>query len=237
MNPDMVPWVVMGAGAVVLLSAFKVLFKQRRILEVVPSTNITIEIPEKWDDAEVTNLLLRYQGQPAVLSHFIYSIKKRLITGQDIRTAEKRLKLITSVVALFKQTRELQNILHDIQIAESDFSSRKVDSQTKLATAKNNLESVSRLGPLRIEDEEWELRRKIAENKRNVDPLPAEPKLTPKQQRRLKRMEIEDDLRGLDHQEQEALKTARNEDERIRTKNMYDDRREDLREQLSKHLV
>jgi len=98
---------------------------------------------------------------------------------------------------------------------------------------------------------EHNLRRDIAEYKRreldrfveggrplpSIPPADTQPKLTPDQQRRLKRMEIEDKLRELDRLEEEALKNARGEHDRVRIQNMYADKREELREQLAKNLI
>ena len=95
---------------------------------------------------------------------------------------------------------------------------------------------------------EHNLRRDIAEYKRQhleqfiegaqiVAQKDPEPKLSPEQQRRLKRMEIEDQLRELDRREAEALKTSRDEHDRKRIQNMYEDKRENLHEQLANYLV
>lgn len=97
---------------------------------------------------------------------------------------------------------------------------------------------------------EHNLRRDISEYKRRdldrfveggrvitVEPQPQQPRLSPDQQRRLKRMEIEDRLRELDRLEQEHVKNARNERERIQIENMYANKREELTEQLAKNLV
>jgi hypothetical protein len=99
---------------------------------------------------------------------------------------------------------------------------------------------------------EHNLRRDMAEYKRQnlerfveggrplpVVPPPADtqPKLTADQQRRLKRMEIEDKLRELDYLEGEALKQARGEADRKRIENMYAGKREELRDQLAKNLI
>src|ERR1039458_6395661 len=108
------PLIMIAAGVVFLLAAAKVLIQQRRIVEVVPYSNQNINIPAKWNDGDVTRLLQRYQDQPAVLSHAVSSIKSRLIMGQDLKTAQQRLKLLTSVIEVFKANKELQAILQDI---------------------------------------------------------------------------------------------------------------------------
>jgi hypothetical protein len=52
---------LIGAGVVCLLAAVKVLVKQRRILEMVPSSNVTVQLPTKWDDGDITKMLQRHQ--------------------------------------------------------------------------------------------------------------------------------------------------------------------------------
>ena len=85
---------------------------------------------------------------------------------------------------------------------------------------------------IELEIAELKARRKAIQN-----PSGAESKLTPDQQRRLRRLEVEDKLRELDRLEEEAMTKARSEEERVRIQNMYIDKRDDLHEELSKYLV
>ena len=170
-----------------------------------------------------------------MLSHVVKSIKARMITGQDIKTAQKRLKLIAGVVELFKLNREMQGILHDIHLAEKDFEINKVNRQITLEGAQSKLTAErqlrGRLDQLALQKEMLELEQAIDKIK-NV-PAP-EPKLSPEQQRRLKRMEIEDRILELDRQEQNDLKTARDDNDRVRIQNRYEHRREELNEQRTR---
>ena len=50
-------------------------------------------------------------------------------------------------------------------------------------------------------------------------------------------MEIEDKLKELDRKQEEALKSARTDEDRMRLENMYADKRQELHEQLSKYLI
>jgi len=131
------PLLMIAAGIIVLLAAFKVLIQQRRIVEAVPSSNQMINIPAKWNDGDVTRLLQRYQDQPAVLSHAVSSIRSRLIMGQDLKTAQRRLKLLSSVIEVFKANKELQAILQDIRLAETEFEIRQIETQTRLEDAQS----------------------------------------------------------------------------------------------------
>jgi len=132
MNFAVAPLVAIAGGVVLLLAAIVVLIQQRRIVEVVPYSNVQLELPKKWDDAEITRLLQRHADQPAVLAHAISSIKTRMILNQDIKTAQQRLKLVANVIEVFKLNRELQGILHDVHLAEKDFEIRQVEADIRL---------------------------------------------------------------------------------------------------------
>lgn len=232
---------LVSAGFVCLIAAIILLIRQRRILEMVPSSNITVQLPTTWNDGEITKLLQRHHDQPTVLSHVVSSIKNRMILNQDLKTAQQRLKLVASVIEVFKLNREIQGILHDIHLEEKDFEIKQVETQIRKEDAQARLKSEQQLRELRKQRDELQLNKEIVQlqqdiktAKKDSDP---EPKVSPEQQRRLKRMDIEDKLRELDRIEEEALKTTRSDADRLRIQNMYADKREELRGQLSKFLV
>lgn len=136
----------------------------------------TIELPAKWDDNEVTRLLQRYQDQPAVLSHAVASIKTRMVMNQDLKTAQKRLKLIASVIELFQLNQALQGILYDIHLAEKDFEIRQVEAATRLEDAVERRKSEGFLRGLRAQREELQLQKEIAELRRDRDDIESPPK-------------------------------------------------------------
>lgn len=199
----------------------------------------TIELPAKWDDNEVTRLLQRYQDQPAVLGHAVASIKTRLVMNQDLKTAQKRLKLIASVIELFKLNQALQGILYDIHLAEKDFEIRQVETQTRLEDARDKQKSEAKLRQLRAQREELQLQKDIAELRRDTDAIehPARPEPPPKQppideqiaaqEARLKR-----------YQEESAQRqqTAGSPPEAQKWKVFYEDLINDAQEELKKLL-
>ena len=113
--------------------------------------------------------------------------------------------------------------------------------QIRKEDAQSNLKAEVQLRALRKQRDELQLKKEIAQLQQEIktadSPPPTESKLTPEQQRKLKRAEIEDKLRELNRLEEDALKNARSEEERVRIQNMHADKREELREQLSKFLV
>ena len=234
---------MIALGAVCLLLAIKVLVQQRRILEVVPHSGLNIEVPAKWDDSQITGLLQRYSTEPKALSHFVFSVKARMIMNQDLKTAQKRLQLITSVVQLFKLNKELQNVLQDLHLAEKEFEIKQTEQDIRREDVSSRLDSERALRELRKQRDELQLKKEISQLQSDIGTIsapasvPSEPKLTPDQQRRLKRMEIEDKLKDLDRKQEDALKSARTDEDRMRLENMYADKRQELHEQLSKYLV
>ncbi len=209
---------------------------------MVPSSDVTVQMPTTWNDGEISKLLQRHQEQPAVLSHVVASIKSRMILNQDLNTAQHRLKLMTSVIEVFKLNRELHGILHDLHLEEKEFEIKQIETQIRKEDAQSRLSSENQLRQLRKQRDELALKKEIAQleqdikntAKRQDDP---EPKLSAEQQRRIKRMEIEDKIRELDRLEEDALRAARDDGDRVRIRNMHADKREELRGQLSKYLV
>lgn len=210
---------------------------------MVPHSGLNIEVPAKWDDSQITGLLKRYSAEPKTLSHFIFSVKARMIMNQDLKTAQKRLQLITSVVQLFKLNKELQDVLQELHMAEKEFEIKQIEQDIRRDDASSRLESERTLRELRKQRDELALKKEISQLQSDIGiisapaSVPSEQKLTPDQQRRLKRMEIEDKLKELDRKQEEALKSARTDEDRMRLENMYADKRQELHEQLSKYLV
>lgn len=143
MTPLVTARALIAAGAVCLLAAIKVLVQQRRILEVVPSSNVTVQLPTKWDDGEISKMLQRHQEQPAVLAHVVSSIKSRMILNQDLKTAQHRLQLMASVIEVFKLNRELHGILHDLHLEEKEFEIKQIESQIRKEVAQSRLKTTT----------------------------------------------------------------------------------------------
>jgi hypothetical protein len=204
------PVAMIAAGAVFLLAAVMVLVQQRRIVEVVPRSNVTINVPAKWDDGEITRLLLRHQDQPAVLSHAVSSIRSRLIMGQDLKTAQRRLKLIASVIEVFKLNREMQGILQDIHLAEKEFEIRQVEADTRLEDAQGRQKSEGVLRQLRAQRDELQLQKEITQIKAETGAIqqsvkPQGQQLTAEQQRANDKAACEARIQALKDEKQKAL--------------------------------
>jgi hypothetical protein len=217
---------MIGAGVVFLLVAIKLLIQQRRVVEVVPYSNQTIDLPKKWDDAEITKLLQRHHDRPAVLAHAVSSIKSRMILNQDIKTAQRRLKLVGSVIEVFKLNKELQGILQDLHLAEKDFEIRQIESDIRLEDAQARHKSEQRLRQLRQQRDELALHKDIAQLTSETDAIQNQAKPgsrpDPQQQRANEKAACEAHIQSLKQEKQNALKIE-DESERVLRVNALDD--------------
>ncbi len=194
---------------------------------MVPSSDFTVQLPTKWDDAEITRLLHRHQGQPAVLSHVISSIKTRMVLNQDLKTARQRLQLIGSVIEVFKLNRELQGVLHDIHLADKEFEIKQVESDIRKEDADARLKSERQLRDLRKQRDELQLKKEITVLQQDIKTVekPAgqePPKLSPEQERTNRHTQSEARLSKLKEEKQKALKID-DEQERLLKVNAIDD--------------
>ncbi len=226
MSPLTTAYALISVGAVCLLAAVRLFVRQRRILEIVPFSNTPVQLPTQWDDGEITRLLQRHHDQPAVLSHVVSSIKTRLVLNQDLKTAQRRLALMASVIEVFKLNKEMQGILHDIHLDEKNFEINKVEAQMRLEDADAKLKSERVLRDLRKQREELQLNKEISQLRQDIKvverPADAQPKLSPEQERANRHAASEARLVNLKEEKQKALKLD-DEQERVLKVNALDD--------------
>ncbi len=204
------PIAIILAGVFCLLAAVRVLIQQRRIVEMLPSSGVEISLPSKWDDTEITKVLQRHSDRPAVLSHAVASIKARMILNQDLKTAQHRLRLLTSVIEVFKLNKEMQTILQDLQLSEKEFEIQQVESETRFDDAKEKNKSEQHLRLLRQQRDEMQLQKEIAQLKSDTAAISGAPKssdpVTPEQRRARDKKDCDDRLANLKAEKQNALK-------------------------------
>lgn len=219
-------WLI-GGGVLLLVAAVRVLIQQTRSIEVVPYTNVSVELPKKWDDSEITRLLQKHADQPTVLAHTVSSIRARMVINQDVKTAQKRLKLLASVIEVFQLNKQLQGVLHDLQLADKSFAIQQIEAEIRLEDVESRQKSERRLRDLRRERDELELRLEIERSRRDMDGLRketnrSEAEVSPEQKKAREKKACEDRLAGLKAEKQKAL-SIDDESERILKVNAIDD--------------
>jgi hypothetical protein len=180
-------------------------------------------------------------GQPAtVLGHFFRSLKKRLFMKIDTRTAGIALPAIRTMAEQAKLATEYQNSLNALSMSEHEREIRLAELEQRkleLAAQRRQLEALEQL---RLQKERLALQLSVATLRRQIKtekaPVRDVPKLTPEQQKLLKRGELEAKLQSLRAEESKALLKAQNDAEKRRFQNMYAHRRERLMEELEQFL-
>lgn len=192
---------------------------------MVPYSNTAIDLPRNWDDGEITKLLRRHQDQPAVLAHVVSSIKARMVLNQDLKTAQKRLKLLAGVIEVFKLNRELQGIIQDLHLAEKEFEIRQLETDIRLEDTQARQKSEITLRKLRQQRDELQLQKEIAQLESDTQairrPAGASHQVSPEQQRANEKKSCEARIESLKEEKQNALKLP-DEDERIQRVNAID---------------
>jgi hypothetical protein len=152
-----------------------------------------------------------------------------MILGQNLKTAQQRLKLLASVVEVFKLNKEMQGLLHDLHLEEKEFEIKQIETQTRKEDAQAKLQYEVQLRELRRQRDELVLKKEISQLQqeiKNVEtvppPMPTEVKLTPEQQRANDKAACEARIQSLKAEKQNALKLD-DEQERILKVNAIDD--------------
>jgi hypothetical protein len=206
--------------------------------QLMPINN---NLPAVWDEQSISTQLMTMQAHPQILTTYISALKQRFILKVEDRAAQSRTRFLRTHIEQLELGKQYATLAHDLRAMESEQENRLL----RLALEKRELEAKAQLAEtldgLRLQKERLAVEVEIAELKAKrkaiQKPGGTDSKLTPDQQRRLKRLEIEDKLRELDRLEAEAISKARNDEERARIENMYVDKRDELHEQLSKYLV
>lgn len=203
-----------------------------------------IEIPAAWDERAIGRQLTAIQSRPALVSYYIDALRQRFILKIEDRVAQDRTRFLRTHIEHLELGKQYQGLVNDLKAMEAEQENRVLGLTLQTRELKGKHGELDALGKLRLQKEQLAIEVEIEQLKAQKaavgKPVPEakpEPRLSPEQQRRLKRMEIEDQLQKLDRDEDEAIRNARGQEDSVRIRNMYADRREELREQLSKYLV
>ena len=206
----------------------------------VPGAPEGLPLVRVWSEADISREIAALREKPTLLARYVSHLKERFIINTDAGTARVRTEFLRTRIEQLDVSKQYQNLVNDLRAMEAEQQNRLL----KLELERRDLEAKTRqadaLEKLRLEKERLSLEVEIGQmraQKRAIQNPPPEASLNPEQQRRLKRMEIEDRMEQLDRDEASAVKKARNDEDRARIQNMYADKREELREQLGKHLV
>lgn len=111
-------------GLLLLVLAFTLPSKEKLMLERTPPMPIegdpNLPVPMDWDETALTYRIASYSDKPDLLTRFIDGVRDRLITGQNIKTVQKRTQFLRIQLEHLKTAKELHNILFTTYMCKFD---------------------------------------------------------------------------------------------------------------------
>jgi hypothetical protein len=200
-----------------------------REIEIVPAAH-EVQAPDVFNENRVRMELAAFSRTPGVVAQVVGRARSGFTKAGERAIIRDWTTFFEEAQALIGAKTEMERKRSEyVQLGdEADVRAK----EKEVAVARHDAEIAEEL--LRRETAEYKRQRleQFVEGGRRPD----HPKLTPTQERLLKRAELEQDLQRLKLDEAEALQKADTELEKRRVGNMYTGRRSQLMEQLERNL-
>ena len=202
-----------------------------------------ISLPAEWNEASITRQLQQLRDQrPALIPHFVESVKERWILRQDDHTAEVRLQFLKTQIEQLKLVKEFQQTAHDIEllllektkrVKTLELETQELDVKRRSLTRKEEIEATR--DQKRLELEIAELDQKIQAIKNPPAPDPVQP--TPRQPSIEEQIAAQEaKIKRYERESADRQKSAGSPPEAQKWKVFYEDLINDAQEELKKLL-
>jgi hypothetical protein len=179
------------------------------------------------------------QSRPRTMAgHFVDSFKRRTHLKIDGKTAQAALPTLRTLTEQAKLATEYQASLDALNLAEHEREVKQAELEQRKLELATQRKQHQRLEQKRLQKEQLCLQLEISTLQGQIQEQerPPEPKLSAAQQKLLKKAEIEGQLQQLRADEVRALEGAANDLEKRRLQNIYAAKREQLMQQMEKHI-
>ena len=183
---------------------------------------------QAFDEHAITKQLESMRGQsPAVISHYIDSVKHRIVLNQNDKTAIAQVKFLQTKVQELKLFKEGREIVIDLEAMVLEREKRLKTLQLENAQLDQKMQNVSQRDHLAALKERRQMELEIAQIEKqiaelNKSPAATEEKPSPEKQRASDKAACEGRIQTLKQEKQKALKLD-DEQERILKVNAIDD--------------
>ena len=177
------------------------------------------------------------QGQ-SIFGYFVQAFKERVRTRIDGRSARVAIPVLRTQTDQLKIAHEYQATLNSMRLAELEREAKAAELNQKRTDAEVQQHQQQALQNLRLQKEKLSIQVEMVRLKKEMGDLKSKQDqgLSQAQQRMMKRAEIEEKLQRLRADENRTMNAAPTEQERRRLENMYENRREQLMDELAKYL-
>jgi len=186
-----------------------------------PSMPSESALPVQWDEIAITRQLDNLRGQPpAVVSHYVESVKERWVLNQNDKTAAVRARFLKTKIEELKLFKEGQQIAIDLEALALEREKRLKTLQLENAQLDATMRARGEREQMQALRERKQLELEIAKLDKEIRDLNApakiEAELTPEQKRQKEREASEAHMADLKAQKQEALKIPDEDERRLR---------------------
>src|SRR6185503_2500231 len=97
-------------GLILLALSLPVGRRPERVMQDYDRSGMELTIPDQWDERQIQRVLESNKDQPNILTYYVRSIKERFITGQDVRTIQKRTVFLEAAIKNLQAQKEGQRL-------------------------------------------------------------------------------------------------------------------------------
>lgn len=123
-------------GLILLMLAFTLPSKEKLSLERNSPMPIeerpNLPVPVEWDETALTHRIESYSDNPDLLTRFIDGVRDRLITGQNIKTIQKRTEFLRVhlehrrvQLEHLKTEKDVKSQMYDLRFLETEQQIRR----------------------------------------------------------------------------------------------------------------
>jgi len=123
-------------------------------------SGMELTIPDQWDERQIQRVLESNKDQPNILTYYVRSIKERFITGQDVRTIQKRTVFLEAAIKNLQAQKEGQRLLRELRRLDTEEDSKDLEVQWKKEDMLSTRGGYTELAQL---DQEIEKKKRLVE--------------------------------------------------------------------------
>lgn len=189
-----------------------------------------VSVPNQWNELDITRQLEQLRQQPpAIVNHYVESIKQRFILRQDDKTALTRLKFLQTQVEQLKLAKEFQQLRDDLEVLVLEKEKRIKTLQLENEELDGKRRVRSQLEEMQSLREQKKIELEIAQLDQQIAGIKYPPKpdqrSSPEQERAQKKAACEAKIATLRKEQKEAVEAIppELEDQRRKVSSMYAD--------------
>jgi len=193
-----------------------------------------VRVPESFDELRMARDLQRIAWSPTLIGQYLAKAEIRFTKKQERHVLETWTQLYNAGKEVIQSRTDMARAYVDMARAQKEYQDLNTETQTSAKAARVYMANLD------ADQAEAQLRKAQAQKARKdlnkKEEPPPMPTLTPEQERILKKAEIQRTIERLQRERDEKLKTISDEDDRMRTQNMYDDEIARWQEKLRRYL-